>query len=415
MGDSPPDLDTLLAGLEDLLAKQDDEREDDPGEGNFRCEACNACYNCRFCVGCDSCEDCTYCEDCVECVSVTQSKRCVACTKGSYLEDCRGCEGSRYLALCIDCKDCTYCLGCVGLEGAEYHVLNQKVTKKEFYKALNRMREDLDSRVEKGWRPEIIGLVSVELDEEEPEEEADVEERDDEAEAFMRRPSRVDETEVSPEPKAERVAKAVSASPQSQEVDPRERSAKSPAKADEGEDQFEHELTPVRFEPPSSSRGPDEEASSLWDDAPAVRRGSRAGSSLSRGRRPPPSEREASSLWADEPSRRGVPPRAERSTKTGTGTGSATGNTSVRIGRRPSKAREVTSSVAPWIKAESDAPLPRHDVDDEVDPFGEQSMGLGAVEPSRPEPQAARPRPAESSAPQRGGGLRRGRRPARKP
>ena len=133
MSASTFDLDELLAGVDELLEAHENEREDDPGEGNFRCEACNACYNCRFCEGCDSCEDCTYCEDCVDSVALTQSKRCVSCSKSSYLEDCRGCEGSRYLALSIDCKDCLHCLACVGLEGAEYHVLNEKVTKKEFY------------------------------------------------------------------------------------------------------------------------------------------------------------------------------------------------------------------------------------------------------------------------------------------
>ena len=65
---------------------------------------------------------------------------------------------------------CVYCLACVGLEGAEYHVLNKKVSKKEFYRLLNRMREELDARVEGGWRPEVIGLVSMEEEELEEEE-----------------------------------------------------------------------------------------------------------------------------------------------------------------------------------------------------------------------------------------------------
>lgn len=151
-------LDEFLRTLDGLLDAQ--VQDDDPGEGNFGCQNCRACYSCRFCVGCDSCEDCTYCEESVDCTSCTQSKRCVACEKVSYCEDCRDCKGSRYLTLCVDCKDCIHCLGCVGLEGAEFYVLNQKRSRKEYFALLRQVQELLRVRYDVGWRPPTIGLSS---------------------------------------------------------------------------------------------------------------------------------------------------------------------------------------------------------------------------------------------------------------
>jgi hypothetical protein len=151
-------LDEFLRTLETLV--DDQVADDDPGEGNFGCQNCRACYSCRFCIGCDSCEDCTYCEESLECISCTQSKRCVSCEKVSYCEDCRDCKASRYLTLCVDCTDCIHCLGCVGLKGAEFYVLNQKRSRKEYFTLLRQVQELLRVRYDVGWRPPTIGLSS---------------------------------------------------------------------------------------------------------------------------------------------------------------------------------------------------------------------------------------------------------------
>lgn len=152
-------LDEFLRALEHLI--EDREQDvDDPGEGNFSCEDCRACNNCRFCVGCDSCEDCTYCEECIDCTSCTQSKRCVDCQKVSYCEDSRDCKASRYLTLCVQCTDCVHCLACVGLEGGEFFVLNQKRSRKEYFALLRQVQELMGDRMRGGWRPPNIGLAS---------------------------------------------------------------------------------------------------------------------------------------------------------------------------------------------------------------------------------------------------------------
>ena len=148
-------MEVLLRGLED-------QRQDDPGEGNFRCENCTACYDCRFCVGCDSCEGCTYCEECLDCAGCTQCKRSVSCSKSTYLDDCRECDNSRYLSLCVQCTECLHCLGCVGLNGAEFCVLNEQYSRKEYFNVLRRVQALMEERLAKGWRPGPIGLSDVE-------------------------------------------------------------------------------------------------------------------------------------------------------------------------------------------------------------------------------------------------------------
>jgi hypothetical protein len=156
-------LDDFLRAFE-LLIDDRETREDDPGEGNFNCEDCRACNNCRFCIGCDSCEDCTYCEESIDCTSCTQSKRCVGCEKVSYCGDSRDCKGSRYLTLCVSCTDCVHCLACVGLDGAEFYVLNQKRTRKEYFALLRQVQEIMEDKMHAGWRPPGIGLASEVFD-----------------------------------------------------------------------------------------------------------------------------------------------------------------------------------------------------------------------------------------------------------
>ncbi|KIG13695.1 epidermal growth factor receptor [Enhygromyxa salina] len=156
-------LDDFLSALENLIEDRESS-DDEPGVGNFSCEDCRACNHCRFCIGCDTCEDCTYCEECLDCTSGTQCKRCVGCEKVSYCDDSRDCKESRYLTLCVSCTDCVHCLACVGLTGAEFYVLNEKRTRKEYFALLRQVQELMQTRMEAGWRPPGIGLASEIID-----------------------------------------------------------------------------------------------------------------------------------------------------------------------------------------------------------------------------------------------------------
>ncbi len=161
------DLDELMTRLVALAEAQtpSDEAGDDAGQGgNFDCVGCEGCRRCRFCAACRDCEDCTYCEECVECVSCTHAVRSVECDASSHLRDCRGCEDSRYLLLCVECVSCTYCLGCVGLEGQEFHVLNEPVSRSQYFKLVKALGMELEVRTHLGWRPAVIGLEAEEYE-----------------------------------------------------------------------------------------------------------------------------------------------------------------------------------------------------------------------------------------------------------
>ena len=145
-----------------FLALLDDQARaleaDDSGE-NFRCNGCQTCQSCRFCVGCLRCEDCTHCEDCEDCIGCTQSKRNRACADCSHIEDCRDCDRSRYLVWCVDCEECTHCLACVGLSGAEFCVLNERFSRREYFEMLAELRALLADARERGIPAPGIGLV----------------------------------------------------------------------------------------------------------------------------------------------------------------------------------------------------------------------------------------------------------------
>lgn len=147
------DIDELLSRLSALIPQDVSwKQEAQAGRGNFRCEACVACEDCKFCRDCQQCERCTYCEGCEGCQSCTQCRRCFACAGSSYLEDCRICRDSSYLLLCLDCENCVHCLGCVGLSGAEFCVLNEQLSRKDYFAQVSVLRETLAAKVAQGWR-----------------------------------------------------------------------------------------------------------------------------------------------------------------------------------------------------------------------------------------------------------------------
>lgn len=101
--------------------------------GSARCDNCSRCM---FCEGCTACHACNYAVDCVDSSRLTHALRCDRCHGGTHLTDCLRCHDSAYLVRCTDCVECTYCLGCVGLVGKEFHILNQPVDRKTYFKVL---------------------------------------------------------------------------------------------------------------------------------------------------------------------------------------------------------------------------------------------------------------------------------------
>jgi hypothetical protein len=69
--------------------------------------------------------DCTALHDCAYCV---RSDRCTR---------------SNYLVLSTSCSECTYCFGCVGLTKADFHILNVKYTRSEYFRIVKSLEEEL--------------------------------------------------------------------------------------------------------------------------------------------------------------------------------------------------------------------------------------------------------------------------------
>jgi len=140
------DLDALVAHLEGLVGEfRAAQRQVRALDDNFRCEACEGCRRCRFCTACARCDDCTYCERCDNCARCTRCRACVGCRDSTQLERCDACERSQHLVLCLACVDCSHCIACVGLSGEEFCVLNQRLSRQDFFKVAAALRAHLDA------------------------------------------------------------------------------------------------------------------------------------------------------------------------------------------------------------------------------------------------------------------------------
>lgn len=111
--------------------------------GSFRCQGCAGCANCMFCTDCEGCYRCTHCSRCRESSHLTHCEECRNCHASSYCLRCTNCVGSSYLVLCQSCSDCTYCFGCVGLQKKDFHILNVKYTKTEYFRIVKALRAEL--------------------------------------------------------------------------------------------------------------------------------------------------------------------------------------------------------------------------------------------------------------------------------
>jgi hypothetical protein len=110
------------------------------------------CVECSDCVGC---VDCVFCSDSRRCY---RSRYCSACSDSSFLTHCHGvrnshslvncqecdhCGDSNYLAHCSYCYECDYCFGCVGLVKKDFHILNRKYSRGEYFALVAKLRAEL--------------------------------------------------------------------------------------------------------------------------------------------------------------------------------------------------------------------------------------------------------------------------------
>ena len=68
---------------------------------------------------------------------------CQNCHRSSYCEQSSSCVGSSYLVLCHSCSDCTYCFGCIGLAKKDFHILNVKYGKNQYFRIVKALKAEM--------------------------------------------------------------------------------------------------------------------------------------------------------------------------------------------------------------------------------------------------------------------------------
>lgn len=118
-------------------------------ESELPCTGCLSSTNvrgsshCMFSHNLTGCHYCTHCNGCDDCTNLSHSSGCTSCHQSAYLIDCGGCSKSAYLVRSVACIECTYCFGCVGLSKKDFHILNVKYKRDEYFKQLKVLKREL--------------------------------------------------------------------------------------------------------------------------------------------------------------------------------------------------------------------------------------------------------------------------------
>ena len=111
--------------------------------GCVECVGCRGCSGCTFCrdserlVRAHYCVDCSLCSDCSHC---RKSQGLIGC---HHCIECEHCSASSYLVRCVAVTGSTYCFGCVGLGRADYHVLNEKYEREQYFAIVRQLSREL--------------------------------------------------------------------------------------------------------------------------------------------------------------------------------------------------------------------------------------------------------------------------------
>jgi hypothetical protein len=111
--------------------------------GSMRCEGCRRCVSCMFCTDCEECWRCTHSTRCRSSTHLTHCTDCEGCHDCAYCVSSENCTRSNYLVLSRACSECSYCFGCVGLVKQDFHILNVKYTRSEYFRIVKSLRAEL--------------------------------------------------------------------------------------------------------------------------------------------------------------------------------------------------------------------------------------------------------------------------------
>lgn len=102
--------------------------------------------NCSFCLFSSKLVNCyrsTHSTACQECTYITHCHSCQYCHHSSNCVSSDHCSHSAYLVLCSWCSECTYCFGCVGLHKKDFHILNVRYPRDQYFAITKRLRREL--------------------------------------------------------------------------------------------------------------------------------------------------------------------------------------------------------------------------------------------------------------------------------
>jgi len=116
---------------------------DEENPGSMRCEGCRRCVSCMFCTDCEECYRCTHSTGCQGSTHLTHCRACTGCHECAYCVSSENCTRSNYLVLCRSCSECSYCFGCVGLAKQDFHILNVKYTRSEYFRIVKSLEAEL--------------------------------------------------------------------------------------------------------------------------------------------------------------------------------------------------------------------------------------------------------------------------------
>jgi len=116
---------------------------DEENPGSIQCEGCVRSVSCMFCTDCEECYRCTHSKGCKSSTHLTHCANCTGCHDCAYCVGSENCTRSNYLVMCRACSECSYCFGCVGLAKKDFHVLNVKYTRSEYFRIVRALEEEL--------------------------------------------------------------------------------------------------------------------------------------------------------------------------------------------------------------------------------------------------------------------------------
>lgn len=121
----------------DELVRTFESSKENPG--SYKGARNERCVSCMFTTNSRDCFQCTYCTDCERSTHATHCRECVEVHNSSYCVRSERVTGSKYVVLSKDCHDCTFCFGCVGLVGKEFHILNRKFSRNDYFAILPKL------------------------------------------------------------------------------------------------------------------------------------------------------------------------------------------------------------------------------------------------------------------------------------